>query len=200
MTTSFTVSARDHAAGRATKAFKCAQGAFRRLSAPANTTEVMVQVTAGPLQRQIAHHIGIAGSPVKVHRLVMMRKMKARSLPELSRMADILKLIPDGPATLLKYAEFCPVFARRDLPARRSIRRLCRRLAVLPELLTGLTDAEAYTLGYQTAEDDQHYGRTAAAEFAMLAPRNMGQALQDADRKTPDWAATFLGLRKGATK
>jgi hypothetical protein len=31
-----------------------------------------------------------------------------------------------------------------------------------------------------------------------LAPGNMGQALQDADRKTPDWAATFLGLRKGS--
>jgi FixJ family two-component response regulator len=54
----------------------------------------MVQVTAGRLNKQIAHDIGIAESTVKVHRTNLMRKMKARSLPELSRMADILKLMP----------------------------------------------------------------------------------------------------------
>jgi FixJ family two-component response regulator len=59
--------------------------------------EVMVQVTAGRLNKQIAHDIGIAESTVKVHRTNLMRKMKARSLPELSRMADILKLMPQGP-------------------------------------------------------------------------------------------------------
>jgi FixJ family two-component response regulator len=32
---------------------------------------------------------------VKVHRSRAMRKMKARSLPELGRMADKLKLVPD---------------------------------------------------------------------------------------------------------
>jgi FixJ family two-component response regulator len=42
-------------------------------------------------RRQIAHDIGIAESTVKVHRTNLMRKMKARSLPELSRMADMLK-------------------------------------------------------------------------------------------------------------
>jgi FixJ family two-component response regulator len=56
--------------------------------------EIMVQVTAGRLNKQIAHDIGIAESTVKVHRTNLMRKMKARSLPELSRMADILKLTP----------------------------------------------------------------------------------------------------------
>jgi FixJ family two-component response regulator len=34
---------------------------------------------------------------VKVHRTNLMRKMKARSLPELSRMADMLKLTPEAP-------------------------------------------------------------------------------------------------------
>jgi FixJ family two-component response regulator len=34
---------------------------------------------------------------VKVHRTNLMRKMKARSLPELSRMADILKSASDKP-------------------------------------------------------------------------------------------------------
>jgi hypothetical protein len=78
-----------------------------------------------------------------------------------------------------------------------AVSRLCRRLAVLPELLTGLTDAEAFRIA-RLPEAKIALGRTAAAEFAMLAPRNMGQALQDADRKTPDWAATFLGLWKGS--
>jgi FixJ family two-component response regulator len=54
--------------------------------------EVMVQVTAGRLNKQIASDMGIAESTVKVHRTNLMRKMKARSLPELSRMADLLKL------------------------------------------------------------------------------------------------------------
>jgi hypothetical protein len=39
-------------------------------------------------------HIGIAESTVKVHRTNLMRKMQARSLPELSRMADMLELAP----------------------------------------------------------------------------------------------------------
>jgi FixJ family two-component response regulator len=59
--------------------------------------EIMVQVTAGRLNKQIANDIGIAESTVKVHRTNLMRKMKARSLPELSRMADTLKLGPEKP-------------------------------------------------------------------------------------------------------
>ena len=59
--------------------------------------EVMVQITAGRLNKQIANDIGISESTVKVHRTHLMRKMKARSLPELSRMADILKVIPEEP-------------------------------------------------------------------------------------------------------
>jgi FixJ family two-component response regulator len=57
--------------------------------------EIMFQVAAGRLNKQIAHDIGITESTVKVHRTNLMRKMKARSLPELSRMADILKLAPE---------------------------------------------------------------------------------------------------------
>jgi FixJ family two-component response regulator len=54
--------------------------------------EVMLHVVAGRLNKQIANDIGIATSTVKVHRTHLMRKMKARSLPELSRMADLLNL------------------------------------------------------------------------------------------------------------
>jgi FixJ family two-component response regulator len=59
--------------------------------------EVMIRATAGRLNKQIANDIGITESTVKVHRTNLMRKMKARSLPELSRMADMLKLSPEKP-------------------------------------------------------------------------------------------------------
>jgi FixJ family two-component response regulator len=52
--------------------------------------DIMLHVVAGRLNKQIANDIGIAESTVKVHRTHLMRKMKARSLPELSRMADAL--------------------------------------------------------------------------------------------------------------
>src|SRR5215211_2860755 len=57
--------------------------------------EIMIQVAQGRLSKQIAHDIGIAEATVKVHRSRAMRKMNARSLPELGRMADKLKLVPD---------------------------------------------------------------------------------------------------------
>jgi FixJ family two-component response regulator len=57
--------------------------------------EIMVQVARGRLNKQIAGDIGIAEPTVKVHRSRLMRKMGAGSLPELSRMADRLKLVPD---------------------------------------------------------------------------------------------------------
>jgi len=59
--------------------------------------EIVVQVARGRLSKQIAHEIGIAEATVKVHRSRAMHKMKARSLPELGRMADKLKLVSDEP-------------------------------------------------------------------------------------------------------
>jgi len=56
--------------------------------------EIMLHVMGGRINKQIAHDIGIAESTVKVHRTNLMRKMKARSIPELSRMAGILNLMP----------------------------------------------------------------------------------------------------------
>ena len=57
--------------------------------------EIVIQVARGRLSKQIAGDIGIAEATVKVHRSRAMRKMNARSLPELGRMADKLKLVPD---------------------------------------------------------------------------------------------------------
>jgi FixJ family two-component response regulator len=59
--------------------------------------EIMIQVARGRLSKQIAGDIGIAEATVKVHRSHLMRKMKARSIPALSRMADMLNLVPEEP-------------------------------------------------------------------------------------------------------
>ena len=87
--------ARDRARRESEKALVALRERFDTLSP--REREVMIQATAGRLNKQIANDIGIAESTVKVHRANLMRKMKARSLPELSRMADILKLAPEKP-------------------------------------------------------------------------------------------------------
>jgi FixJ family two-component response regulator len=59
--------------------------------------EIMIEVARGRLSKQIAGDIGIAEGTVKVHRGSVMRKMNARSLPELGRIVDKLKLAPEKP-------------------------------------------------------------------------------------------------------
>src|SRR6266853_1498004 len=59
--------------------------------------EIMIQVARGRLSKQIAGDIGISEITVKVHRSRAMQKMKAGSLPELGRIADKLKLVPEKP-------------------------------------------------------------------------------------------------------
>ena len=81
--------ARDRAHRENEKALGTLRQRFDTLSS--REREIMFQATAGRLNKQIAHEMGFAISTVKVHRTNLMRKMKARSLPELSRMADILK-------------------------------------------------------------------------------------------------------------
>jgi FixJ family two-component response regulator len=87
--------ARDRARRENEKALSALRERFNTLSS--REREIMFQATAGRLNKQIAHEMDIAISTVKVHRTNLMRKMKARSLPELSRMADILKSGPDKP-------------------------------------------------------------------------------------------------------
>jgi FixJ family two-component response regulator len=52
--------------------------------------EVMIQVAAGLMSKQIAAKLGITEITVKVHRGHMMQKMKARSLIDFIGMADLL--------------------------------------------------------------------------------------------------------------
>jgi FixJ family two-component response regulator len=54
--------------------------------------EVMKLVVTGRVNKQIAADLDVSEVTVKVHRGQVMRKMRARSLPELVRMADRLAL------------------------------------------------------------------------------------------------------------
>src|SRR5215467_2210629 len=82
--------ARDRARRVSERALAALRERFDTLSS--RERDIMLHVVAGRLNKQIAHDIGIAESTVKVHRTNLIRKMKARSLPELSRMADALNV------------------------------------------------------------------------------------------------------------
>src|SRR5271163_3291694 len=81
---------RDRARQECERALAMLRERFDSLSS--REREIMLHVVAGRFNKQIAHDIGITPSTVKVHRTHLMRKMKARSLPELSRMADTLNV------------------------------------------------------------------------------------------------------------
>jgi FixJ family two-component response regulator len=62
----------------------------RHLSLTLREQEVMGFITAGLMNKQIAAEVGLSEATVKVHRGIAMRKMGARSLADLLRMAVVL--------------------------------------------------------------------------------------------------------------
>jgi RNA polymerase sigma factor (sigma-70 family) len=84
--------ARDRAHRESERTLAALRERFDKLSP--REREIMLQVLAGRVNKQIAYDIGLAKSTVKVHRSNLMRKLKARSLTELSRMASILDISP----------------------------------------------------------------------------------------------------------
>ena len=53
--------------------------------------QVMMLVTTGKMNKQVAGDLGLSEITVKIHRAAAMRKMAARTLADLVRMADALK-------------------------------------------------------------------------------------------------------------
>jgi FixJ family two-component response regulator len=56
-------------------------------------SEIMKLVTAGRMNKQIAGEIGVSEVTVKFHRGNIMRKMGAKSVAELVRMAEVLGML-----------------------------------------------------------------------------------------------------------
>jgi FixJ family two-component response regulator len=62
---------------------------FETLSA--REKEVMLLVTSGKMNKQVAGDLGLSEITVKIHRGAAMRKMKAQTLPDLVRMAEVIR-------------------------------------------------------------------------------------------------------------
>ncbi len=66
------------------------RGLFESLTA--RERDVMTRVTAGLMNKQVAHELGLSEITVKIHRGNMMKKMGAKSLADLVKMAETLEL------------------------------------------------------------------------------------------------------------
>jgi FixJ family two-component response regulator len=81
---------RDEQAREAERGANTLRMAYEQLTA--REREVMALVTSGLMNKQVAGELGLSEITVKIHRGNAMRKMKARSLADLVRMAESLGL------------------------------------------------------------------------------------------------------------
>lgn len=72
---------------------------IRYQSLTAREQQVMSMVTKGLLNKQVAGELGISEVTVKIHRGSVMKKMGARTLPDLVRMSDALNQLAEKRAT-----------------------------------------------------------------------------------------------------
>ena len=63
----------------------------RHRSLTAREQQIMEQLVAGRVNKQIASELAISEVTIRLHRLQVMKKMQVRSLAELIRIADWLK-------------------------------------------------------------------------------------------------------------
>jgi FixJ family two-component response regulator len=84
---------RDRSRRQASAVVAVLRGHFASLTA--RERQVMLQVASGRPNKQIAAELKLSEVTVKVHRRHVMRKMKARSLADLVRMADKLSDSPE---------------------------------------------------------------------------------------------------------
>jgi len=85
---------------RATRAENSGLEGLRALHAELSPREkqVMALVATGLMNKQIAFELGLSEITVKIHRGAAMRKMNAKSLADLVKMAEALKLTPSPAA------------------------------------------------------------------------------------------------------
>jgi len=68
----------------------------RFASLTARERDVCFAVTDGLLNKQVGAQFGVSEKTIKVHRARVMEKMEAQSLPDLVRMADAVRIVPDA--------------------------------------------------------------------------------------------------------
>lgn len=82
--------ARDEATHAQTDGVEALQARHDGLTA--RERQVMRHVVDGLMNKQIAYELGISEITVKVHRASVMRKMEARTLPDLVRMSQMIRI------------------------------------------------------------------------------------------------------------